>query len=200
MRTSNRQSSGEPGSDPRLLVNILGNSRMSLDDDNLAALKFLASVKQKKKRGVGKTRVKLAKIVSDSLGIDCQPEDLQPASGANRTNKSLDTYAWEVFARHRDSDVAFVAGCFETMGECVKAGKVYLIKGEIYTVANQPSRGGKREGAGRKVAPEGTAKVPYGTKLTPEVVEYLRQCKNAAKELDDMVRRSKQFREWSKSR
>ncbi len=105
---------------------------MSLDDDNLAALRFLATVKQKKKSGVGKTRIKLAKIVSDSLGIDCQPEDLQPASGANRTNKSLDIYAWEVFARHRNG-VPFVAGCFETMTECVKAGKVCLYKGEIYS-------------------------------------------------------------------
>jgi hypothetical protein len=127
------KTASQPGSDPRLLVNILGKSQMSLDDDNLAALKFLATVKQKRKGGVGKTRIKLAKIVSDSLGIDCQPEDLQPASGANRTNKSLDIYAWEVFARHRDSDVPFVAGCFETMGECVKAGKVCLIKGEIYS-------------------------------------------------------------------
>jgi hypothetical protein len=110
---------------------------MSLDDDNLAALKFLATVKRRKS-GVGKTRIKLAKIVSDSLGIDCQPEDLRPASGANRTNTSLDIYAWEVFARYRDSDVPFVAGCFETMGECVKAGKVFLHKGEIYS--GEPSK------------------------------------------------------------
>jgi hypothetical protein len=65
---------------------------------------------------------------------------------------------------------------------------------------SQSHRGGKREGAGRKPAPPGTIKLPYNTKLTPDVVEYLRQLDNAAKELDDMVRRSKQFREWSKSR
>jgi hypothetical protein len=44
------ETASKPGSDPRLLVNILGKSQMSLDDDNLAALKFLATVKQKKKR------------------------------------------------------------------------------------------------------------------------------------------------------
>lgn len=55
--------------------------------------------------------------------------------------------------------------------------------------------GGKREGAGRKPSP-GRAKVPYGTKLEAEVVEYLRQCENAAKTLEDAVKRSKGFREW----
>ncbi len=57
-------------------------------------------------------------------------------------------------------------------------------------------RGGKREGAGRKPAPEGTVKVPYNTKLTPEVVEYLRQCGNAAETIDAALRRTKAFKEW----
>jgi hypothetical protein len=61
-------------------------------------------------------------------------------------------------------------------------------------------RGGKREGAGRKPAPVGTIKVAYATKLTPEVIEFLRQCENAAETIDDTLRRSKAFREWSKSR
>lgn len=58
--------------------------------------------------------------------------------------------------------------------------------------------GGKRKGAGRKPAPEGTAKVPYGTKLDPVVVEYLRQCDNAAGTIEDTIRRSKQFRDWKR--
>lgn len=105
-----------------------------LDQMNLEALAFLSRARPLKRSsgGVGKTRVKLAKIVSDCLGIDCQPEDLQPAKGANRTNKSLDIYAWEVFAKHHNG-VPFVAGCFETMTECVKAGKVHLNAGEIYS-------------------------------------------------------------------
>lgn len=57
------------------------------------------------------------------------------------------------------------------------------------------SHGGKRKGAGRKPSPE-RAKVPYGTKLEFEVVEYLRQCDNAAKTLEDAVKRSKAFKEW----
>ena len=57
-------------------------------------------------------------------------------------------------------------------------------------------RGGKRKGAGRKPAPVGTAKVPYATKLEPQVVEYLRQCENAAETLETALKRSKAFREW----
>jgi hypothetical protein len=62
------------------------------------------------------------------------------------------------------------------------------------------NRGGKREGAGRKPAPVGTTKEPYNTKLTREVIEFLRQCENAAETIDDTLRRSKAFREWSKFR
>ena len=58
------------------------------------------------------------------------------------------------------------------------------------------NRGGKRKGAGRKPAPEGTVKVPYGTKLDPKVVEYLRQCENAAETLETAVKRSRAFRDW----
>lgn len=63
----------------------------------------------------------------------------------------------------------------------------------------QNNRGGKREGAGRKPAPEGTAKVPYATKLAPLVVEYLRQRENAAGTIEGLVERSKDYREWRKS-
>jgi len=62
------------------------------------------------------------------------------------------------------------------------------------------TQGGKREGAGRKPAPVGTTKEAYSTKLTPEVIAFLRQCENAAETIDDTLRRSKAFREWSKSR
>jgi len=60
--------------------------------------------------------------------------------------------------------------------------------------------GGKRPGAGRKPAPEGTQKVPYTTKLTPEVVAFLRQCDNAAETIDETLRRSKTFKDWVKSK
>ena len=59
-------------------------------------------------------------------------------------------------------------------------------------------RGGKRKGAGRKPAPEGTAKVPYGTKLQPVVVEYLRQRANAAETIEATIKRSKAFRDWNR--
>lgn len=58
--------------------------------------------------------------------------------------------------------------------------------------------GGKREGAGRKPAPEGTQKVPYATKLSPRVVEYLRQRENAAQAIETAIEKAKDFREWNK--
>ena len=132
-RTAGRDNK-KPGGDPRLLVNILGGD--SLDEKNRTVFLQLSKRKKTKRRrncnAIGATRIKLAKIVSECLGIDCQPEDLKPATGANRTNKALDIYAWEVFARHYNG-VPFVAGAFETMTECVKAGKVYIHKGEIYS-------------------------------------------------------------------
>lgn len=59
-------------------------------------------------------------------------------------------------------------------------------------------RGGKREGAGRKPAPEGTIKVSYATKLSPRVVEYLRSRENAAQAIETAIERSKDYRAWSK--
>jgi hypothetical protein len=62
----------------------------------------------------------------------------------------------------------------------------------------QSNRGGKREGAGRKPAPDGTQKVPYATKLTPTVVQYLRSRENAAQAIETAIERSKDFRKWNK--
>ena len=135
-RNTDSQIGAKPGSDPRLLIKILGGDGVECDLNqmNTNALAFLSKsrLRSRSQFNIGKTRVKLAKIVSECLGIICNPEDLQPAKGANRTNKSLDIYAWEVFATHQNG-VPFVAGCFETMTQCVKAGAVYLHKGEIYS-------------------------------------------------------------------
>ena len=79
---------------------------------------------------MGRTRIKLAKIISESLGIKCEPEELKPAGGRQRNNTTIfDGYAWEVFA-HNDGRT-FVAGSFDTMTECVKAGRVKLKDKEI---------------------------------------------------------------------
>ena len=61
------------------------------------------------------------------------------------------------------------------------------------------NHGGKREGAGRKPSPAGTKKVAYATKLDPQVVAYLRQLGNAAQELEDRIKASRQFRDWAKA-
>jgi hypothetical protein len=61
------------------------------------------------------------------------------------------------------------------------------------------NHGGKRKGAGRKPAPDGTAKIAYGTKLDPVVVDYLRECDNAAETIETAIKRSKDFRDWRRT-
>ena len=104
-----------------------------LEAENLKTLLWLSTQLKKKKasQGIGRTRIKLAKILSDCLGIDCQPEELQPATGANRTDRRLDIYCWEVFSKYKNG-LPFVAGSYDTMTDCVKAGKVKLSDGEIF--------------------------------------------------------------------
>jgi hypothetical protein len=88
-------------------------------------------------RHIGRIRTRLAKIISRDLGIDCQPEHLRPATGSWRTDWRLDVYRWEVFARTK-SGQPFVAGCWESMTDCVKAGAVrYDGDGEIYPKPKQ---------------------------------------------------------------
>ena len=55
------------------------------------------------------------------------------------------------------------------------------------------THGGKREGAGRKPV-EGSRNVPKSIKVSQEVAEYLTEKGTGV--IEDMIRRSKQFREW----
>ena len=85
---------------------------------------------------IGRTRIRLAKILRESLGVECEPHDLKAAGGRQRNNTSLfDAYAWEVFGER--NGITFVAGSFDTMTDCVKAGAVNLHKGEIYAGAGK---------------------------------------------------------------
>ena len=61
------------------------------------------------------------------------------------------------------------------------------------------NRGGKRQGAGRKPAPEGTTKVPMTIKVDSELREYLRSCENATKAIETALKRSKAFRDWNRA-
>ena len=60
------------------------------------------------------------------------------------------------------------------------------------------SRGGARKGSGRKPIGE-SVKIPYGTKLPPIIVAYLRQSKNAAETIELEISRSCRFKTWSKN-
>lgn len=59
-------------------------------------------------------------------------------------------------------------------------------------------RGGKRNGAGRKPAPEGTQKVPMTIKVAPDLREYLAQRENATDTIETALKRSKAFRDWKR--
>ena len=61
-------------------------------------------------------------------------------------------------------------------------------------------RGGKRKGAGRKPAPDETAKVPMAFKIEPELCEYLRSRENATAVVELALKRSKNFKEWKRGR
>jgi hypothetical protein len=58
----------------------------------------------------------------------------------------------------------------------------------------------KRSKRGRKPMKAEAKKRSYGTKLSPEVVEFLGQTPKAAAFIDARVRSSKEFRDWQKKR
>ena len=61
-----------------------------------------------------------------------------------------------------------------------------------------PRKAGPGKKLGRPVKAD--AKIAYGTKLDPVVIEYLRECDNAASTIESIIKRSNAFREWLKSR
>lgn len=60
-------------------------------------------------------------------------------------------------------------------------------------------RGGPRPGSGPKPLPPGVRKETYATKLSPDVIAFLRSLENAALTIEETTRRSKAFQEWSKA-
>lgn len=61
------------------------------------------------------------------------------------------------------------------------------------------THGGPRPRSGPKPKPPETLRVPYGTKLDPQVVAFLRTLPKATEFLDNAVMRSKAFKEWQKN-
>lgn len=59
------------------------------------------------------------------------------------------------------------------------------------------SRGGKRKGAGRKARPDSRS-VPKSIKVSHLVADYLAERGTGV--IEDAIRRTKDFREWAKSR
>lgn len=61
------------------------------------------------------------------------------------------------------------------------------------------NHGGKRDNAGRKPREDGKGRtVPKSIKVSQEVSEYLSEYGTGL--IEDMIRKSKAFREWLKSR
>ena len=59
------------------------------------------------------------------------------------------------------------------------------------------SRGGKREGAGRKPNPD--KKVPISAKVPPTVGQFLRE-HGVSKTIEEAVSKTKAYREWCRAR
>ena len=57
--------------------------------------------------------------------------------------------------------------------------------------------GGKRKGAGRKPGRHG-AKVTLATRVSEDIKAFLESTGNASQTVEDVVRRSKAFRDWRK--
>jgi len=83
------------------------------------------------KQNIGRTRIKLAEILQNNFPsrsgvlVTWRPEWLYPATGAYRTNQSLDCFRWEGFAKHIDESgkeifTAFSVGSYFTMSEIIK--------------------------------------------------------------------------------
>lgn len=73
-------------------------------------------------------------------------------------------------------------------------------KGEALKDPNKeyhPNWGGSREGGGRPKT--GTAKVPVAYRLSQDVAAFLNTIENRSVYIDDMIRRSKAFRDWAKN-
>tara|TARA_R110000824_G_scaffold316000_1_gene503176 strand:+ start:172 stop:576 length:405 start_codon:yes stop_codon:yes gene_type:complete len=114
-----------PGSDPRLLVNIFGVGKYTMSKKHRLPHHGRGGSKH-----VGRTRIRLAAILTEYLGYIVSPDELQPSGGRQRNNTTQhDGYAWELFAY--GSGQPFVAGSFNTMTDCVKAGRVTVTNGEI---------------------------------------------------------------------
>lgn len=61
------------------------------------------------------------------------------------------------------------------------------------------TRGGKREGAGRKARPD-ERKIPLAIKIAVELSEYLATVESKTATIEDALRRSKCFRDWKRGR
>lgn len=73
-------------------------------------------------------------------------------------------------------------------------GQYDLLADEHSWVESMTNHGGARSGAGRKADPN--SKIAYTTKLSPQVVAYLRQCDNAAVLIETLIKRTKAFKEF----
>ena len=63
----------------------------------------------------------------------------------------------------------------------------------------ESNHGGKRAGAGRKPREDGKGKtVPKSIKVSQEVADYLKEVGTGV--IEDVLRKSKAFKDWAKSR
>lgn len=114
---------------------------MDLDTSNLMMLAWITKQRERERAGkgpggskhIGRTRRRVARILSEQLGHKVDPHDVRPTVGGTRTNKTHDVYLWEA-TLSRDHKMYQIVGCFKTMSDFVKGHKDgwYIEDGEIF--------------------------------------------------------------------
>lgn len=87
---------------------------------------------------VGKTRIRLAKLLQENfpisgggLALTWEPENLYPATGSYRTNINIDCCRWEGFAQHYRPDGSYfhavAVHSYSTMTELLKSKHLQIL-------------------------------------------------------------------------
>lgn len=78
--------------------------------------------------GIGRTRLKLVKVLQRDLNLKCDPADLDV--NRQRTDKN-DQARWEGFAKEEGRPGRTFIHSYSTMTECAKSGVVWIDQHEI---------------------------------------------------------------------
>jgi hypothetical protein len=76
------------------------------------------------KHHIGRTRIRAANLIDKHFpDWKCQPEDISPAQGQNRSNWLMDVYRWEL--RVYQGKFVHLLGCWQTLTKFVQLAAKY---------------------------------------------------------------------------